>query len=277
MMPPEPTNNFTDYRAAVAEALTQSPREWTFKGDPRYRRILEHVTPEQGAEFYALIEAEFPGLFDDLQTRRLIESMVYLSDTHGMAELAPLPPHGYLGSPSNYRYLYHALLILRHAESLGLKQYHIVEVGGGYGGLAYFINRFVNRFASWPSSHTVIDLPEVAALQAKYAAALDFPLHTVNGLDAEAIDTALLPDDGPPRYFVSIYAFSEFDAETRAWYEERVARRCAHGFLVWNFYQPLEGVAEKRLGGPLYPFVDAPLETEPERPNTGPGNLMVRF
>lgn len=276
--PPEPTTNYTAYRAACAEAASQAPAEWTFKSDPRYRHILEHVTAAQAVEFGNLAAetcADSTTLWAAIEP--LFHKVCATNDQVGCPVVERIPGLDLSCSPSNLRYLCHAVMIWRHLERLGLKAVHIVELGGGYGGLALYLARLSRFF--WPrlASHTSIDLPEVAALQVRYARVMGIRLRAVSGLDAESVDLAFHPDDGIPRYFISCYAFSEFDAETRAWYEHRVACRCAHGFLVWNFAQPLLGVAEKPLGGPLYPFVDAPLTVEPERPSTGPGNVVVRF
>lgn len=278
MTAPQPTSNYTEYRAAVAEAIVQSPQEWTFKSDPRYQRILEHVTPEQGAEFLALVEEEFPDLCHDVLFIEMVKVTIGLNDQYGSPVRAPSFNGRVECSPSNFRYLYHALRIWQHLEQLGLVDVHFVEVGGGYGGLALYLFALKGFFAPSLGTYTIIDLPEVAKLQAQYIRAHGWRgVRAVNGLDPAAIDHALWDTTKDTRYFVSCYAFSEFDAETRAWYEHRVARRCQHGFLLWNLSHSLAGRAEKSLGGALYPFVDAPLETEPERPTTSPGNLVVRF
>ncbi len=272
---PAPTRNFAAYRAACAEAAAQPPAAWTFKADPRYTRILEHVTPAQGEAFLDLVRAGFPAVWD--RVRREFAALAGENDDLGRPVRARFPDLGTDCSPSNLRYLYHALRVLRHAQALGLADLRVVELGGGYGGLALYVSRLAPLFGVAVGDYVIVDVPEAGALQAAYARALALPLRTADGLSAAALEGAFRPDDGAPRFLVSNYAFSEFDAETRAWYEARLVRKCTHGFLVWNFATPLVGVAEKPLGGPLYPFTDAPLTTEPERPETGPGNLVVTF
>jgi hypothetical protein len=274
---PAPTSNFDAYRAACAEAAAQPPSAWAFKSDPRYTRILEHVTPEQGGAFLSRVRDDFPADWDTVHA--VLPRLVARNDALGRPTVAPFPEVGLTCSPSNFRYLYHALRVLRHLDRLGLHRVGIFELGGGYGGLALYVFGLAAGTGLHSLAYTTVDVPEAAALQAVYAREADLPVWSVNGLDPAALEAALHAGDGDavPRYLISAYAFSEFDAETRAWYEHRLVRRCPHGFLVWNFPVPLVGEAEKPLGGPVYPFVDAPLTTEPERPRTGPGNLVVTY
>lgn len=274
---PEPTSNYTPYRDAVREALEVPPEAWGFKSDRRYRIVLEHDSLAWAREWYA-VAAEtctnarrWDALLD------LFPKMVAENDRLGVPPTQPCPPLVFVCSPTNFRYFCHASLVLHHLERLALPAVHLVEVGGGYGGLALYLHRMAPLFPTVLRSHTILDLPEVATLQTRYTAAVGIPhVRALNGLDEGALASTFLPNDDIPRYFISAFAFSEFDAETRGWYERRVTRHCPHGFIVWNFHVPLEGF-DKTLGGPLYPFVDAPLEVEPERPSTGPGNLVVRW
>jgi hypothetical protein len=266
MIAPVPTNNYEAYRMACAEAAAQPPADWAFKRDPRYRRILEHVPPEHGEAYLAQIAEEFPNVWAN--HRPLLRQTARLNDRWGRPLVSRFPAlsDDTECSPTTLRYLYQALRVWRHAEGLGLPYLRVVELGGGYGGMALCVYRLAPLFHPRLAPYTVVDVPEAGALQRAYARCVDFPLRT-----------AADPESGHSRFFVSVYAFSEFDADTRAWYEPRLVRRCAHGFVVWNFPAPVVGVAEKPLGGPLYPFVDAPLTTEPERPSIEPGHLVVTW
>lgn len=274
--PPVPTSNYTGYRDAVREALEVPPEAWAFKADARYRIVLEHDSEVWAAGFYAVAAETCTNAKRWDALLALLPKMVAENDRYGAPLVKPCPPLVFVCSPTNFRYFCHATLILHHLERLRLPAVHLVEIGGGYGGLALYLHRMAPLFPTVLRSHTSIDLPEVAELQARYAAAVGTPLRAINGLDEQALAGVFLPDDPYPRYCISAFAFSEFDAETRAWYEHRVTRRCPHGFIIWNFHTPLEGF-DKVLGGPLYPFVDAPLEVEPERPTTGLGNLVVKW
>jgi hypothetical protein len=167
-------------------------------------------------------------------------------------------------SPSNLRYLHHALLIWRHIIQSGMGHgIDIVEIGGGYGGLALYVQALVSRFPLFViRSYTIVDLPEAGALQAAYAYELQTAIKPVDGTNGDAIRAALpLSQD---RILISAYAFSEFSPEVRAWYERVVIPHCQHGWLLWNMI-------------PVYNFTAMPLTVVDERPLTGPGNKMVTF
>jgi hypothetical protein len=258
--PPAPMPAYTAYRAACAEAAQQAPREWTFKSDPRYTAILEHVTREQGEGYLQVLQEEFPALWP--RARAVLERLAPLNDGLGKPKLADFPSIQLVCSPTNLRYLYHALRVWQHAEDLGLRDVAFVELGGGYGGLALYVRALQPFFTPRLLRYTLVDLPEACALQNAYLQCVQVAAHSVpmgvlhpRGYDYE------------PRFVISCYAFSEFDPETRRWYEERLFPHCQHGIMIWN--------GEAANGPPLYPFVDAPLTVEPERPLTGPGNKVV--
>jgi hypothetical protein len=272
---PPPTGNYRDYREACAEWAARPPAEWAFKRDARYQRILEHVTGPQAHEFLAVAQEAAGNRWPAVLAA--LPELVDANDGLGAPQREQFDEAGVVCSPSNLRYLCHAVLLLTHLARLGLARVRVYELGPGYGGLALYVHRLAPAFGPKVQSYALVDLPEPGALQAAYCRALGLPVRVVDGTDADALTACLGPDRGAPRVLVSNYAFSEFDADTRAWYEARLVRKCAHGMMVWNFAEPLHGHAEKPLGGPLYPFTDATLTVEPERPCTGPGNVVVTW
>jgi hypothetical protein len=259
----------------LRQVATQKPAEWTFKADPLYTRILEHVTPAQGRQFLEQVQGEYPGLWPAVAA--LLPELVSENDRYGKPNTALFPTLGLVCSPSNMRYLSQSLRLLTHADEVGMDRLHIVEIGGGYGGLALYVHRLEGLFPDLAiDAYTIVDLPEAADLQNRMADALDVPYYAVNGLDERQVATALRRTTAP-RFLFSAYAFSEFDAETRAWYEHRVARACDHGVVIWNFRNGVKGFGPV-LGGPVYQFVDAPLSVMPDRPDMyEEGVLLVRF
>lgn len=266
---PLPTSNYGPYRLCVLEQMDWPPAAWTFKADPRYRIVLEHVTQPQGEEYAQVAQQAAGERWGELLA--LLPQIAAENDRYGCPAQDSFPALGLACSPSNLRYFCQAIQIWRHLERLGLRHVEVVELGGGYGGLALYLHRLAPQFPAALGRYSIVDLPEVGRLQAAYLGALGVPVETVNGLRP---DLQFVPN--PDRFLVSNYAWSEFDRETHDWYRERLVRGCAHGFIVWNFHQVFQGF-EKPLGGPLYPFVDAPLTTEPERPSTGTGNKVVTW
>ena len=49
-------------------------------------------------------------------------------------------------SPTNLRYILHGLLILSYIKTIGLTSTNIVEIGGGYDGLCFYIYNMAKLF-----------------------------------------------------------------------------------------------------------------------------------
>ena len=269
---PVPTSNYDEYRQVLREACEQSPEEWSFKSDMRYMRVLECVTQNQGIRFIEQIQLEYPKHWATIL--EMLPDLVNTNDRYGKPAGQFFHLLGFSCSPSNFRYLSQALRLWTYATSCVLKAMHVVELGGGYGGLAFYVYRLAHLFPVRLDRYTMIDLPESAEIAARISSMLDVPLHAVDGLDEQAIERALEASDAP-RMFFSAYAFSEFDGDTRGWYEHRVARKCSHGIVLWNFLNREVDLAEKPLGGPVYQFVDQPLRIERDRPAMYPEGIRL--
>jgi hypothetical protein len=255
---PVPDAVYAAYREVLAEQSSRPPSEWTFKANPAYRRILEHVSPEQGHAYLALLE-QSPRW--DTRARLIVADAASNNDGVGCPERAEFNRLGITCSPTNLRYAGQAIAVWEHIEALGLSEVHIVEIGGGYGGLALYVSRLARLFECDLASYTIIDLPEPGAIQRAYLKHQRVQAHVLDG--TAATGTWVLNDTSPP-FLVSCYGFSEFSPEVQAWYEELVVRHCDHGYLVWN-------------GPPRPGFTDKPVTVEPEQPLTGGGNTVIRF
>ena len=276
MIAPAPTINYRSYRECLTEAAAQEPAEWTFKTDIRFQRVLEHVDHYQGVRFLYHVTHEYAGYWPAVL--ELLPALVADNDQYGKPYGDTFTEVGLTCSPSNFRYLSQALRLLTHVVEVGMTRAHVVELGGGYGGLALYVDRLAHLFPSVDiDAYTIIDLPEMIVIQERMAHALGVPIHTANGLDEQDVEDALNASDAP-RFFFSAYAFSEFDLDTRNWYAEHVASKCEHGVVIWNFVNGVMGVAEKQLGGPVYQFIEKPLTVELDQPAMYPEPIqLVRF
>lgn len=261
---PRPTSNYNAYLEAVRVAITQEPREWTFKSDPGYRTVLEHVTPEHGQRLLNWALAAEPNIND-----RLAAAIARRNDVYGQ----PVKHDGY--SPSNWRYLAQAVRVWQYIDSIGLGSVHIVELGGGYGGLALYVDALKHLYQTPLRSYTIVDLPEATRLQAAYAGALDLPIRVANGLSLR--DLYDLRPEAYTNFLISAYAFSEFDQRTRDWYENWLLHWCDYGIMWWNFPEPVMGDDGRQYGGPVYPFHHSPLTIEDDDPPIYPGHKIVRW
>lgn len=255
---------YQQYRDVLARDSRLPPAEWTFKSDPAYRAILEHVSPEQGEQYLDLIVSEFPEqwhYFAGFYAHTAREN-----DALGRPVQASFDRLGTECSPTNLRYLWHALLFWQHISQLGLSHVDVVEIGGGYGGLALWIRRLASSQQSILRSYSIIDVHEAGAVQKVFCREVAIPVRVVDGTDSAAISALMRGLQDWP-YLISAYAFSEFSAEVRRFYQHEVIIQCSHGMLLWNMI-------------PLYEFTDetqGQITSEAERPLTGPGNLLVRF
>lgn len=236
---------YDGYREVLRAEVGRNPEEWTFKSNPVYQQILEHVSYDQGLAYLAQATQH---LRWGARLRMLIAETALENDRLGQPVRREFDALGISCSPTNMRYLWHALSIWDHVEQFEIKLPQFVEIGGGYGGLALWLH----RLAPMPiGSFTSVDLPEATAIQDACAREWGLSFSTAS---------AMVPGD----FLISAYAFSEFSPDLRAWYEQQVVRHCPHGWLAWNMI-------------PVYPFTDKPLYIEDEQPLTGAGNKIVRF
>ncbi len=277
MTAPAPTRNYTSYRDCLLEAALQEPERWTFKSDPRYQLVLEHVDHYQGVRFLQHTEQEYAAYWPKVLD--LLPALVTVNDQYGKPMTDRFHEVGVTCSPSNFRYLSQALRLLTHAAEVASGRIHVIELGGGYGGLALYVNRLAHLFPSVEiDAYSIVDLPEAGVVQAKTAGALSVPIYVVNGLSE--ISLGICRDlSEAPRFLFSAYAFSEFDEDTRNWYAEHLVKHCEHGVVIWNFTNgPHEWLAERPVGGPVYKFIDKPLRVELDQPAMYPEPIqLVRF
>lgn len=127
--------------------------------------------------------------------------------------------------------------------------FRIVEIGGGFGGLAALVAPHVGCYE-------IVDLPEVRLLQDAHLLRFGIRLAKVTG------EIGLL---------ISCYAFSELTPEVQREYAATYIARAKHGYLICNF-----------LGGSL-PFTEllrlmpAGARSEPEVPNSHPDNCVITW
>ena len=159
-------------------------------------------------------------------------------------------------SPTNFRYIYHSFLILKHMKE---RSVNIVEIGGGYGGLCLYLFRLSPLFNVHIQSYTIFDIDNVVDLQKMYLQQFNINIntHTLN-------DTFNLDNNS---FLISNYAFSEISDSLQKEYINKVIKYCTSGFLVWNHIN-------------LYEFTNHPITSELERPTTSKTdhkNLFVYF
>lgn len=118
-----------------------------------------------------------------------------------------------------------------------LNNVDIIEIGGGYGGLCFFVHSIAPLYEINITSYTIFDLLEPSLLQEKY----------LNALNIEKVKFCQIDNFNNLKnnsFLISNYAFSEINIELQSEYTEKIINPYTiYGFLAWNAI-------------PVYDFVD---------------------
>jgi hypothetical protein len=211
--------------------------ELSFKNNKVYQQILEH-TPGYRAELYLkAIKEEFSSFYNN--NKNILIELCNKNDYYGKPEKIKISDFT-VCSPSNLKYIYHSLLILNNIISKKLNNVDIIEIGGGYGGLCFFIYNISKLFNVAINSYTIFDIKEVTILQKRYLKLLDINIETYDIKD----DWKLNKNS----YLISNSAFSEISKDLQEEYSEKVLNNyVSNGFLVWNFIPVYQFIKDKQF------------------------------
>jgi hypothetical protein len=244
------TKMYNNYLKCIVDQLNLETL--TFKSDPRYTDILEHVSVYQGSEYLFLIYTQFPNAISTMK------EFIYKNDSIGNPNKVQYGDM--ICSPTSLRYVYHSHLILNHARRCGLTELDVVEVGAGYGGLCFAIHFFSSSFGINVKSYTLIDLPLANKLQERVLTMLNITDATLSFCSSDTFGK----DVKEGSFLISNYAFSEIPLSLQENYVKILFPKIQHGFIAWNFI-------------PVYDFGKLILSNEPESPKTGDYNRYIYF
>jgi hypothetical protein len=234
---------YSGWNRAALEISEGKIPEWKSKSPDVYY-MLEHVAGHDAAQFAKQCLQE--GL-----THSQIQTYANLCDSVGSPTIHHFPELKLTFSTTCIRYLYHAIQILKMYNGLP-----IVEIGGGYGGLALAINFVAALKNVTVPVYIIIDLPNVQKLQEYYLNhfLLSFPVFFSTTYEV-------------PCFLVSNYALAEMGQTNRDNYvREFILPYVQQGFLLWNTCASYSFLDEK------YDY-----SVEEEKPKTGPDNKVIRF
>jgi len=213
-------------------------------------KALDHVSIEEGHDYIAEILKR--GTWPEKFTKVLVEL-----DKIGKPKKFRFKPYGTF-SPTLLRYLKVYTDLMKNFESL--KNFHIVEIGIGFGGQASLIG-----LLDKPLSYTFYDIPPVLELAQKYTNELNVPGKFIfmDGRDPKPSNSDLV---------ISNYAFSELNRDIQDQYLKNVVLPAPRGYITWNNY------STDTLGG--YSLAELiriipNSEIHPEIPNTGERNAII--
>lgn len=238
---------YSDYVKTVCDTGDLS----SFKSNPCYTYMLEHVSPEVGQKYLDCI------LKHTSITRNDIQEFADKNDRIG--NTTRIMYDTIVASPTSLRYIYFAHLILTHLKAKQLPTYNLVEIGGGYGGLFLAVDFLHKRYDMNIESYTIIDLTEPGRLQQAYLSkhTTQIPYYTA---DASTYGSTLYREN---QCLISTYSFSEISPDYQLNYINYLFPRIKHGFIAWNNI-------------PTYYF-GFHIQEEEENPKTGAFNKFVYF
>ena len=218
-------SNYDYYVETIKRNLSLSPEEWFFKSDPSYKQVLEHVDKGTGDRYLNEIVIRYNKLL--IENKDLLIKLCEQNDKYGKTQRVYFPDFTFC-SPTNLRYILHSFLCLEYIKNNNLNNLNIVEIGGGYGGLCFFISNLSSLFGVVINSYTIFDLPDASKLQKKYLKTLDF-----NHVNCYQLDK--FKELNNESFLISNYAFSEISMDIQKIYIEKVITPyITRGFLCWN-------------------------------------------
>lgn len=247
---------YTDYINCIKDFINTDIIYWQFKQNPHYTSILEHTSYNFGIDYLNIIKNNFEDFYN--QNKNFLIKLCEINDSIGN----PLK-YNFLNftecSPSNLRYILHSILILKYIQECNLNDINIIEIGGGYGGLCFFINRISSLFNIKINSYSFFDLEMPLLLQEKYLKYLN-----ITNINFENLDN--IKNIKNNSFLISNYAFSEITNELQMKYIEKLLNEYTlYGFLVWNSI-------------PFYKFLnDKEFIIKDEYPQTAYGNLPNKY
>ena len=213
---------YNQYREFIGSIVAKQQLD-SFKRNTTYNEILEHVSREQGQVYYDLCKEEFQLADND------ILSFATLNDSLG----DPVKENYIFGSvsPSSLRYVYHSHTILKYLQFLDKKQYSIVEIGGGYGGLAIAVSHYSSKFGITINEYNICDLDVVIKLQEMYIKQACKDTNIYKFHDASTYGTTIESEN---LFLISCYAFSEINMIHQQRYLNFLFPKITSGFIIWN-------------------------------------------
>lgn len=243
--------DYTEFRSFVQSVIDTKDIS-NFKSSDVFSAILEHKHCPWGQKFYEILRAE---------TTISDEELLAFCNQNDAIGMPQRQTYSFgTGSSNSIKYAYHANLVLKHMKSLGIAQTPVVEIGGGYGGMAFAMNHFAPRYGITITDYFLLDFPELCALQQMYLNQVctdssKFQYHSTFQFGDEILNHNL--------YVIGIYSLGELTPDLKQTYLERLFPKVDHGFLIWN--------------SPPYIPLQKHETIVPEVPLTGPHNSFIYF
>tara|TARA_B100001564_G_C20600183_1_gene652323 strand:+ start:189 stop:1004 length:816 start_codon:yes stop_codon:yes gene_type:complete len=183
----------------------------SFRSDPRYRDILEHVNDELAKEYYLKLREEL--------SHKEIFSLCETVKNVGNPRLLQFEDSEL--SPTILRYINVSLDLVKKFPKNQFE--NIVEIGAGYGGQALILDKFYNI-----KNYTLIDLPQVNKLIEKFFSHHS-PKFKYSFSEIENYNSNEKYD-----LFISNYAFSELPKQLQLTAIKNILSNASYGYMIVN-------------------------------------------
>uniref|UniRef100_A0A6C0HYK5 Sugar O-methyltransferase n=1 Tax=viral metagenome TaxID=1070528 RepID=A0A6C0HYK5_9ZZZZ len=216
---------YENYEIICNKNYNLDVKDWNFKSNSEYTKVLEHVNNQQANLYLKQIISEFEDIY--INNKFTLIDICNKNDLYGKTIKNDFVNFTSC-SPSNLRYIYQSFKILSYINSLGLNNIDFVEIGGGYGGLCFFINKLAGIFNINIKSYTIFDLLYPSLLTKKYL--LNLGIENTNHYQLNNFQNI-----SKNSFLISSYAFSELPENIRIEYQEKIINPYTiHGFIAWN-------------------------------------------
>jgi hypothetical protein len=241
---------YDNYQYYIQSFINTDINEWSFKSNIHYNGILEHLTNDLGQQCLDIIKNKFADFYD--KNKDLLVELCYKNDKIGNPNKYDFKDFA-ICSSSNIRYILHSLIIFSYMKKCNINETDIIEIGGGYGGLCFFMYNLASLFDIKIKSYSMFDLYMPMLLQKKF---LEY--YNIYNINFEILDN--IQNLKKNSFLISNYAYTEIIEDIRQKYTEQVIKPyTTYGFICWNTFLPHN-----------YHFIDNKeiIITE-EEPNTG--------
>jgi putative sugar O-methyltransferase len=189
----------------------------SFRRNPIYNQILEHVSRHQGHEYLRILSRD-PVVMEHIDAFRA-------NDDWGNPRVYGYPDVGTF-SPTTLRYIKVLADLKAHFRTLdGLR---ICEIGVGYGGQCRVVNALFQ-----PSAYWLVDIQPALSLAQRYLDHYALPTtltySTMNELPETSFDLV-----------ISNYAFTELPRGVQDVYLRKVIRNARRGYISYNEITPAD-------------------------------------
>lgn len=245
----------TKYEVFCESASKKKQIFQKFRGEGPCLEMVENVSLEQGTQILSYLMSKYPSIIH--QSHQII-----LDDKFGSPVQYPFPGIGMI-SPTTIRYL----KIAGDLESIfgSLKNFQILEIGGGYGGQCKILHDLFGF-----SRYTIIDLEKCILLIGKYLNHFNVPCFKC--IPSVSKDQEINYD-----LVISNYAFSEIDKTEQIEYVNRIIKHIPRGYITYNNVSEFHNLLSLTIDEFVSMITDEKREVLvlPETPLTGDNNCLI--